>query len=72
MLIFSAMMITILYLHGCTYLMSENEPLRIACRAACDAEGNCTGEFMGNSAYMSKQQEGRLDTPTQTKVGLDD
>ena len=71
-IIFVMMMVTIIYLNGCTYLMSENEPLRIACRAECDSAGNCTGEFVGNSAYMAIQREGTLDTPTQTKVGLDD
>jgi hypothetical protein len=70
-IIFVMMMVTIIYLNGCTYLMSENEPMRIACRAKCDAQGNCTSEFKGNGAYMATQREGTLDTPTQTKVGLD-
>ena len=58
-------------LASCTVLKSENEPLRVACYSKCDQAGNCETSFVGSSSYQSKKSEANLDTPTQTKVGMD-
>lgn len=68
---FCLMMGTIMWLASCTYLTSNSEPTRIACVSSCDAAGNCQTSFNGSSAYEVESTEVNLDTPTQTKVGME-
>ena len=69
-LVFSAMMITIMYLHGCTAMESMREPTALDCAVNCTKDGDCSASITAVGEVVSRKREVDLDTPTQTKVGL--
>ena len=71
-LIFSAMMLTLIFLHGCQGLQTENEPAKLACNGSCTADGVCSISLTMRGSNVERSTKVTLDTPTQTKVGLDD
>ena len=70
-LIFTSMMITIMVLHGCTAFDLEREAPELTCQAGCDDAGGCTAMANATGRVKSSERQVKLDTPTQTKVGLD-
>ena len=70
-LVFSAMMITIMYLNGCNAMESMREPTMLDCAVNCTPDGDCGASIKAVGEVNARQRKVTLDTPTQTKVGLE-
>ena len=70
-LVFSAMMITIMYLNGCNAIESMREPTALECSVNCSKESDCFASITGVGEVRTRERKVPLDSPTQTKVGLE-